>query len=62
MDDTISYTCSATNVQPGYEVYGELLIGAKYLYFIATQICNEKVNHQLFPFLWSFPVGIKLTL
>lgn len=44
MDDTISHMCFATNVQPGYEVDGELLIGAKYLYFIATHMFNKNVK------------------
>lgn len=44
MDDTISFMCCAMNVQPEYEVDGELLVGAKYLYFIATRICKKNVS------------------
>ncbi len=46
MDDTISHMCYAINVQPGFEVDGEVLIGAKYLYFIASHILNEKVKFR----------------
>lgn len=44
MDDTISHMCYATNVQPSSEVDGELLIGAKNLYFIATHITEKNVK------------------
>jgi len=44
MDDTISFMCCAMNVQPEYEVDGELLVGAKYLYFIATRIEDRNVS------------------
>lgn len=47
MDDTISFMCCAINVQPEYEVDGELLVGAKYLYFIATRIGEDNVSYSL---------------
>lgn len=51
MDDTITHMCYATNVQPTCEVDGEILIGAKNLYFIATHISEKNVNFNIYIFL-----------
>lgn len=44
MDDTICHMCYAIHVQPGYEVEGELLLGERRLYFIASHIGEENVR------------------